>query len=215
MAGGGARAARAEGGGPGGNGLRSGGVLGTGMVRWWQALTRAAGRYPWPANVLLYAGFFSGGDALQQLLRGGPADWQHTQHVATVAVAFHANFNYVWLRLLERALPGRAPRTILAKVLCDQALGGPVYVSTFYAGEEPGRDLEAELGTGSDTELGGWRQGLMPWSWLRAPEAGASWGWDGAGAWGSVGRGLGLETLPWGPRVRRLGGSGREREIEV
>ncbi|KAB0350546.1 mpv17-like protein isoform X1 [Muntiacus reevesi] len=104
------------------------------MVRWWQALTRAAGRYPWPANVLLYAGFFSGGDALQQLLRGGPADWQHTQHVATVAVAFHANFNYVWLRLLERTLPGRAPRTILAKVLCDQALGGPVYVSTFYAG---------------------------------------------------------------------------------
>nr|XP_020727882.1 mpv17-like protein isoform X2 [Odocoileus virginianus texanus] len=102
------------------------------MVRWWQALTRAAGRYPWPANILLYAGFFSGGDALQQLLRGGQADWQHTQHVATVAMTFHANFNYVWLRLLERALPGRAPRTILAKVLCDQALGGPVYVSTFY-----------------------------------------------------------------------------------
>uniref|UniRef100_A0ABI0NKG3 MPV17 mitochondrial inner membrane protein like n=2 Tax=Bos TaxID=9903 RepID=A0ABI0NKG3_BOVIN len=103
------------------------------MVSWWQALTRAAGRYPWPANVLLYAGFFSGGDALQQVLRGGPADWQHTRHVATVAVAFHANLNYVWLNLLERALPGRAPRTILAKVLCDQALGGPVYVSTFYA----------------------------------------------------------------------------------
>lgn len=202
MVGGGARAARAEGGGPGASGLRSWGALGTGMVRWWQALTRAAGRYPWPANVLLYAGFFSGGDALQQLLRGGPADWQHTQHVATVAVAFHANFNYVWLSLLERALPGRAPRTILAKVLCDQALGGPVYVSTFYAGEEPGGDLEAKLGDGVGSGTGGL-------------EAGASWGWDGAGAWGSVGRGLGLETLPWGPRVRRLGGSGRQREIEV
>lgn len=129
---------RAKGEGPGASGRRSWGALGTGMVSWWQAVTRAAGRYPWPANVLLYAGFFSGGDALQQLLRGGPPDWQHTRHVATVAVAFHANLNYVWLSLLERALPGRAPRTILAKVLCDQALGGPVYVSTFYAGEKPG-----------------------------------------------------------------------------
>ena len=222
MAGGGARAARAEGGGPGGNGLRSWGVLGTGMVRWWQALTRAAGRYPWPANVLLYAGFFSGGDALQQLLRGGPADWQHTQHVATVAVAFHANFNYVWLRLLERALPGRAPRTILAKVLCDQALGGPVYVSTFYAGEEPGRDLEAELGTGSDPELGGWRQGLPGAGTEQEPGAlwGGGWGWkpsrggQGLGDWegrGESGRSRCEDGEVWAPRIKGVEG----KEIEA
>ena len=105
------------------------------MAGWWPALPRAARRYPWPTNVLLYAALFSAGDALQQRLRGGPADWQQTRRVATVAVTFHANFNYVWLRLLERALPGRAPRTVLAKVLCDQAIGGPVAVSAFYAGE--------------------------------------------------------------------------------
>uniref|UniRef100_A0A7N5JUK6 MPV17 mitochondrial inner membrane protein like n=1 Tax=Ailuropoda melanoleuca TaxID=9646 RepID=A0A7N5JUK6_AILME len=104
------------------------------MAGWWPALPRAARRYPWPTNVLLYAALFSAGDALQQRLRGGPADWQQTRRVATVAVTFHANFNYVWLRLLERALPGRAPRTVLAKVLCDQAIGGPVAVSAFYAG---------------------------------------------------------------------------------
>ena len=109
------------------------------MAGWWPALLRAARRYPWPTNVLLYAALFSAGDALQQRLRGGPADWQQTRRVATVAVTFHANFNYVWLRLLERALPGRAPRTVLAKVLCDQAIGGPVAVSAFYAGEGPGR----------------------------------------------------------------------------
>uniref|UniRef100_A0A673VUK2 MPV17 mitochondrial inner membrane protein like n=1 Tax=Suricata suricatta TaxID=37032 RepID=A0A673VUK2_SURSU len=95
---------------------------------------RAARRYPWPTNVLLYAALFSAGDAVQQRLRGGPADWQQTRRVATVAVTFHANFNYVWLRVLERALPGRAPRAVLAKVLCDQAIGGPVAVSAFYAG---------------------------------------------------------------------------------
>uniref|UniRef100_A0A9L0QZV2 MPV17 mitochondrial inner membrane protein like n=1 Tax=Equus caballus TaxID=9796 RepID=A0A9L0QZV2_HORSE len=104
------------------------------MAGWWRALPRAASRYPWPTNVLLYSALFSAGDAVQQRLRGGPADWRQTRRVATVAVAFHGNFNYVWLRLLERALPGRAPRTVLAKVLCDQALGGPVAISAFYAG---------------------------------------------------------------------------------
>lgn len=108
------------------------------MARWWRALARAAGRYPWPTNVLLYAALFSAGDALQQRLRGGPADWRQTRRVATVAVAFHANFNYVWQRLLERALPGRTPRAILAKVLCDQAVGAPVAVSAFYTGEGTG-----------------------------------------------------------------------------
>ncbi|XP_057552046.1 mpv17-like protein isoform X1 [Hippopotamus amphibius kiboko] len=104
------------------------------MAGWWRALPRAARSYPWPTNVLLYAGLFSAGDALQQRLRGSRADWRHTRHVATVAVAFHANFNYAWLLLLERALPGRAPRTVLAKVLCDQVLSGPVHVSAFYSG---------------------------------------------------------------------------------
>ena len=106
------------------------------MAGWWRVLPRAAGRCPWPTNVLLYTALFSAGDALQQRLRGCRADWRQTRHVATVAVVFHGNFNYVWLRLLERALPGRAPRVILAKVLCDQALGGPVAVSAFYLGEE-------------------------------------------------------------------------------
>uniref|UniRef100_A0A8C5XQS7 MPV17 mitochondrial inner membrane protein like n=1 Tax=Microcebus murinus TaxID=30608 RepID=A0A8C5XQS7_MICMU len=108
------------------------------MAGWWRALPRAARRYPWPTNVLLYAGLYSAGDALQQRLRGGPADWRQTRCVATVAVTFHANFNYVWLRLLERALPGRAPGAVLAKVLCDQALGGPVALSAFYVGEGRG-----------------------------------------------------------------------------
>ncbi|XP_040829852.1 mpv17-like protein isoform X2 [Ochotona curzoniae] len=102
------------------------------MAGWWRALARAAQRHPWPTNVLLYTSLYSAGDALQQRLRGGPADWRQTRRVATLAVTFHANFNYVWLRLLERALPGRAPRTVLAKVLCDQTLGWPVALSTFY-----------------------------------------------------------------------------------
>ncbi|XP_024427089.3 mpv17-like protein [Desmodus rotundus] len=104
------------------------------MAGWWWALPRAAGRYPWLSNVLLYGALCSAGDALQQRLSGGPADWRQTRCVATVAVVFHANYNYVWQRLLERAVPGRTPRAILTKVLCDQAVGAPVAISAFYTG---------------------------------------------------------------------------------
>ncbi|KAG8513476.1 Mpv17-like protein [Galemys pyrenaicus] len=107
------------------------------MASWWRALPRAARRYPWPANVVLYAGLFSAGDAMQQWLRDEPPDWQQTRRVATLAVTFHANFNYGWLRLLERTLPGRAPRAVLVKVLCDQTIGGPLAISGFYCGEVP------------------------------------------------------------------------------
>lgn len=93
---------------------------------------------PWLGNVLLYAGLFAAGDAAQQRLRRGPgraADWRQTRHVALVALAFHGNFNYVWLRALERLIPGRAPGAVLAKVLCDQLMGAPVAVLAFYTGE--------------------------------------------------------------------------------
>lgn len=99
-------------------------------------------RSAWPCNVLLYSGLFAAGDAAQQRLRGrqaghaaAAADWTQTRHVALVALTFHGNFNYVWLRALERLLPGRAPRAVLAKVLCDQLMGAPVAVLAFYTGE--------------------------------------------------------------------------------
>ncbi|XP_045675509.1 mpv17-like protein [Phyllostomus hastatus] len=104
------------------------------MAGWWWALPRAAGRHPWLSNVLLYGALCSAGDALQQRLSGGPPDWRRTRCVATVAVVFHANYNYVWQRLLERAVPGRTPRAILTKVLWDQAVGAPVAISAFYTG---------------------------------------------------------------------------------
>ncbi|XP_048724237.1 bMERB domain-containing protein 1 isoform X4 [Caretta caretta] len=92
-------------------------------------------RFPWLCNVLLYGSLFSAGDAAQQLLRRRPGqepDWAQTRHVALVALSFHGNFNYVWLRGLERALPGRAPGAVLAKVLCDQLVGAPVAILAFY-----------------------------------------------------------------------------------
>lgn len=171
----------------------SGSLPRIGMAGWWRALARAARRYPWPTNVLLYAALFSSGDALQQRLRGGPADWRQTRQVGTVVVAFHANFNYVWQRLLERALPGRTPRAVLAKVLCDQVVAAPIAVSAFYTGE----------GTG-DRSLGGMEGG-------RSGVHGQGGGWrcKGREVWGPEVKGAEGEKLrSSGWRGQVLGGSG-------
>lgn len=110
-------------------------------------------RFPWLCNVLLYGGLFAAGDAAQQLWRrrrrGQPPDWAQTRRVALVALAFHGNFSYVWLRALERALPGRRPPAVLGKVLCDQLLGAPVAVLAFYTGKcrrRPGTAISGRRG---------------------------------------------------------------------
>ncbi|XP_060116566.1 mpv17-like protein isoform X2 [Heteronotia binoei] len=97
-------------------------------------LGRWARRWPWPCNLLVYGGLFAAGDAAQQRLRLDSPDWRQTRHVALVALAFHGNFSYLWLRGLERLLPGRAPLAVVAKVLCDQLVGAPVALLAFYTG---------------------------------------------------------------------------------
>ncbi|KAJ6636912.1 hypothetical protein lerEdw1_013788 [Lerista edwardsae] len=133
-------------------------------------LGRWVRRAPWLGNVLLYAGLFAAGDAAQQRLRRGPgqaADWSQTRHVALVALAFHGNFNYVWLRALERLLPGRAPGAVLGKVLCDQLMGAPVAVLAFYTGMSL---LQGKEDIFSDCKKKFWntyKTGLMYWPFVQ------------------------------------------------
>ncbi|XP_044834787.1 mpv17-like protein isoform X2 [Mauremys mutica] len=127
-------------------------------------------RFPWLCNVLLYGSLFSAGDAAQQLLRRRPGqepDWAQTRHVALVALSFHGNFNYVWLRRLERALPGRAPGAVLAKVLCDQLVGAPVAILAFYTGMSI---LQGKENIFSDCKKKFWntyKTGLMYWPFVQ------------------------------------------------
>ncbi|XP_019362924.1 PREDICTED: mpv17-like protein, partial [Gavialis gangeticus] len=79
----------------------------------------------------------------------------------------HGNFSYVWLRGLERALPGRAPRAVLAKVLCDQLLGAPVAVLAFYTGMSI---LQGKEDIFSDCKKKFWntyKTGLMYWPFVQ------------------------------------------------
>ncbi|KAI4877347.1 hypothetical protein NFI96_017325, partial [Prochilodus magdalenae] len=61
-------------------------------------------------------------------------DWAQTARVALVGLCFHSNFNYHWLRALERMFPGGGAKRISMKVLLDQLVAAPVTISAFYIG---------------------------------------------------------------------------------
>ncbi|KAK2844657.1 hypothetical protein Q5P01_011316 [Channa striata] len=109
------------------------------MNRAW-ALFKA---HPYISNVLGYTALFASADLIQQnVLGGNPAkgstslgiDWCQTARVATVGFCFHANFNYHWLRGLERMLPGSGVKTVTGKVVVDQLIAAPLTISAFYIG---------------------------------------------------------------------------------
>ncbi|XP_077387362.1 mpv17-like protein isoform X1 [Festucalex cinctus] len=100
-----------------------------------RVLREAAKRFPWLANVTLYGGLFAGGDLLHQLLAHKQhLDWTHTRNVAVVAVTFHGNFNYFWMRALERRFPGKSTGMLFRKLLLDQSFASPLATSVFYTG---------------------------------------------------------------------------------
>lgn len=103
--------------------------------------------HPYIGNVLGYTTLFASADLIQQNVLGGknkvqlpPAeasggvDWCQTARVATVGFCFHANFNYHWLRWLERILPGGGVKAVAAKVVVDQLVAAPLTISAFYVG---------------------------------------------------------------------------------
>ncbi|XP_053118017.1 mpv17-like protein isoform X2 [Hemicordylus capensis] len=110
-------------------------------------------RYPWLANVAAYGTLFSAADAAQQMLtrprqdpsRQDSLDLKQTGKVALVGFTFHANFNYVWFRSLERLLPGVSAPMVIAKVTCDQVIAAPVTIGAFYTGEKQWRMVRGRL----------------------------------------------------------------------
>ncbi|XP_061578868.1 bMERB domain-containing protein 1 [Cololabis saira] len=95
-------------------------------------------RHPWVTNVSLYGCLFAGGDLLHQLvqtrLRGDQLNLTQTRNVAIVAFGFHGNFNFIWMRFLERMFPGNSARMVVRKVLLDQTTAAPLATSVFYTG---------------------------------------------------------------------------------
>ncbi|XP_028281102.1 mpv17-like protein [Parambassis ranga] len=135
--------------------------------------------HPYIGNVLGYTALFASADIIQQsVLRGKPAassseepagiDWCQTARVATVGFCFHANFNYHWLRGLERMLPGSGVKAVTGKVVVDQLVAAPLTISAFYIGlsllenkEDPFEDWRQKFWTSYKT-------GVVFWSTMQA-----------------------------------------------
>ncbi|TNN81020.1 Mpv17-like protein [Liparis tanakae] len=96
--------------------------------------------HPYISNVLGYTTLFASADLIQQRVLGGKRaagdsagiNWWQTARVATVGFCFHANFNYHWLRGLERMLPGGGVKAVMGKVVVDQLIAAPLTISAFY-----------------------------------------------------------------------------------
>ncbi|XP_075897010.1 mpv17-like protein isoform X2 [Nelusetta ayraudi] len=130
---------------------------------------------PYIGNVLGYTTLFASADLIQQNVLGGKnaarsagIDWCQTARVATVGFCFHANFNYHWLRGLERMLPGGGVKAVVGKVVVDQLVAAPLTISAFYIG--------LSLLEKKDDPLEDWRQkfwtsyktGVVYWSTMQA-----------------------------------------------
>lgn len=66
---------------------------------------------------------------------GKNIDWSQTARIALIGLCFHSNFNYHWLRALEKTFPGGGMRRISLKVCLDQLIAAPATISAFYIGE--------------------------------------------------------------------------------
>ncbi|XP_017555779.1 mpv17-like protein [Pygocentrus nattereri] len=95
-------------------------------------------------------------------------DWAQTARVALVGLCFHSNFNYHWLRALERMFPGGGTKRISVKVFLDQLIAAPVTISAFYIGlstlerqQDPFEDWKKKFWTSYKT-------GIVYWSTMQA-----------------------------------------------
>ncbi|RXN32544.1 mpv17 [Labeo rohita] len=132
------------------------------------ALLAPVRRFPWATNVALYGCLFAGGDFVHQCFSGKErVDWTHTRNVAVVAFSFHGNFNFFWMRFLERRFPGNALRTVLRKLLLDQTVAAPLAISAFYTGVSLVEGRDEILQDWKEKFLNTYKTGLTYWPFMQ------------------------------------------------
>uniref|UniRef100_A0A1A8CVK1 Mpv17-like protein n=2 Tax=Nothobranchius kadleci TaxID=1051664 RepID=A0A1A8CVK1_NOTKA len=133
-----------------------------------QAFLKHVRRFPWVTNVTLYGSLFAGGDLVHQWFSlRDQMDWSQTRNVAVVAFSFHGNFNFFWMRFLERRFPGYSMRMVMKKLFLDQTAAAPLATSVFYTAvsflegkEDIFEDWRAKF-------LNTYKTGLMFWPFMQ------------------------------------------------
>ncbi|KAK2815723.1 hypothetical protein Q5P01_026190 [Channa striata] len=132
------------------------------------AFLRHVRRFPWATNVTLYGCLFAGGDFVHQWFsRRDKMDWSRTRNVALVAFSFHGNFNFFWMRLLERRFPGRSVGMLMKKLILDQTTAAPLATSVFYIGVSFLEGKEDITEDWRNKFLNTYKTGLMFWPFMQ------------------------------------------------
>lgn len=127
-------------------------------------------RFPWVTNVTLYGCLFAGGDFVHQLFSRSDINdinWTQTRNVAIVAFSFHGNFNFFWMRFLERRFPGTSAGMVLRKLALDQSIAAPLATSVFYTGVSFLEGKEDITKDWREKFLNTYRTGLMFWPFVQ------------------------------------------------
>ncbi|XP_029006337.1 mpv17-like protein [Betta splendens] len=132
------------------------------------AFVRHVRRFPWFTNVTLYGCLFAGGDFVHQWFsRGDRMDWGHTRNVALVAFSFHGNFNFFWMRFLERRFPGKSVGMLMRKLVLDQTAAAPLATTVFYTGVSFLEGKEDVMDDWRKKFLNTYKTGLMFWPFMQ------------------------------------------------
>ncbi|XP_067305200.1 mpv17-like protein [Pseudorasbora parva] len=91
-------------------------------------------------------------------------DWAQTARVALVGFCFHANFNYHWLRGLEKMFPGGGAKRVSLKVVLDQLFAAPMTISAFYIGLSTLEGAEDPLEDWRNKFWTSFKTGVVYWS---------------------------------------------------
>ncbi|XP_031643190.1 mpv17-like protein [Oncorhynchus kisutch] len=95
-------------------------------------------------------------------------DWSQTARVAFVGFCFHANFNYHWLKGLERMLPGGGAKRVSGKVVLDQLVAAPATISAFFIGLSVLENKEDPLENWREKFWTSYKTGVVYWSTMQA-----------------------------------------------
>ncbi|XP_030593094.1 mpv17-like protein [Archocentrus centrarchus] len=129
---------------------------------------RHARRFPWVTNVTLYGSLFAGGDFVHQWFSGREKiEWRQTRNVAVVAFGFHGNFNFFWMRFLERRFPGNSAGMVMRKLFLDQTTAAPLATSVFYTAVSFLEGKEDIMEDWREKFLNTYKTGLMFWPFMQ------------------------------------------------
>ncbi len=107
-----------------------------------KAIRSTFAKRPLLSNCVIYGSLYAGAEFSQQTLirkvladKPEDYDWPLVGRYAVLGSTVFPTFLFYWYKFLDARLVGTAAKTVVAKVLADQAVTVPPILTTFYVGK--------------------------------------------------------------------------------